>query len=129
VERAKEHFLVALELRHVGAMVSLGELLDKDDPQRFIWLGRGAASNGKSADFLYEMGDQSCNFNSGSGSAKVVFVIGQALKGHVDNEKRTIFDSVSTLTLALAPCIKLFIFTYFNCSRIEEWSTAGQLLD
>jgi hypothetical protein len=43
LERAKENFLVAGEFGHVFAMVFLGGLFDKDDPQRFFWLGRAAA--------------------------------------------------------------------------------------
>jgi TPR repeat protein len=44
LERAKENFLVAAELGHVHAMVCVGRLVDKDDPRRFVWFGRGAAS-------------------------------------------------------------------------------------
>jgi TPR repeat protein len=54
VKRAKENYLVAAELGHVFSMVSLGDLLDKDDPQRFVWFGR-AASSGYSTSFLNEM--------------------------------------------------------------------------
>jgi hypothetical protein len=75
-------------------MISLGELLDKDDPRRFVWLGRAAATaNGGSVTFWDEMSDQMRNFNSGTGHANVVFVIGRAFKGHINNEKRTIFGS------------------------------------
>jgi hypothetical protein len=72
-------------------MVYVGSLFGKDDPQRFVWFGRAAASNRKSVSFLNEMSDQIRNFNHGTGSAKVVFIIGRALKGQVDNEKQTIF--------------------------------------
>jgi TPR repeat protein len=44
VKRAKESFLVSAELGHVCAMVRLGELLEKDDPQRLMWFGRAAAN-------------------------------------------------------------------------------------
>jgi hypothetical protein len=50
-------------------MAGFGRLLDKDDPQGFVWLGRSAASNGVSSDFLDEMSDQMRSFNSGSGHA------------------------------------------------------------
>jgi hypothetical protein len=53
-EKREREFLVAAELGNVGAVACVGELLDKDDPQRFVWLGR-AASNGKYASFLNEM--------------------------------------------------------------------------
>jgi TPR repeat protein len=67
VERAKADFLVAVELGLVHAMVRVGSLLDKNDPQRFVWLGR--ATNGESSYFLEEMGDQIRNFNSGTKNA------------------------------------------------------------
>jgi hypothetical protein len=37
------------------------------------------------------MVDQIRNLNNGTGDASVVFAIGRALKGQVDNEERTIF--------------------------------------
>jgi hypothetical protein len=92
VRRAAENFLVAADLGDVHAMVCVGNLLDKNDPQRFVWLGR-AAANGNSGYFMDEMRDRIRNFNSGTGNAKVVFAIGRALKGHIDNEKRTVFGS------------------------------------
>jgi hypothetical protein len=45
VERAKTNYLAAAELGSVGAMLYLGRLLDKDDSQRFVWLGRAASAN------------------------------------------------------------------------------------
>jgi hypothetical protein len=85
--------LVAVELRDVYAMVSLGRLLGKDDPQRFVWFGR-AAANGNCCSFLKKMEGQIRKFSRGTGQAEVVFVIGRALKGHIDNETRIIFGSV-----------------------------------
>jgi hypothetical protein len=71
-ERATEIFLVAAELGHFYGIVSLGEVLDKDDPQRFVWFGRAAASSGGSALFWKKVSDQIFNFNCGTGHAKVV---------------------------------------------------------
>ncbi len=42
-ERAKENYLVAAELEHLHALFCLGNLLDKNDPQRFVWFARAAA--------------------------------------------------------------------------------------
>jgi TPR repeat protein len=56
-ERAKENFLVAAELGHVIAMGGLGEFLDKDDPQRYVWFGR-AAANADFIPFLSGMSEQ-----------------------------------------------------------------------
>jgi TPR repeat protein len=39
-EKAKENFLLASELDHVHAIVHVGELLDEDDPQRFVWFDK-----------------------------------------------------------------------------------------
>jgi hypothetical protein len=52
-----------LPLGHVAAMVCAGDLFGEDDPQRFVWLGRGAES-GASFTFLTGMLDQMCNFNN-----------------------------------------------------------------
>jgi hypothetical protein len=90
-ERAKENFLVAAELGHVQAMVFLGRSLDKDDPQRFVLFGKAASSRYPYV-FFNEMVDHMRNFGAGTGHAKVVFAIGRALNGHVNNEKRVIFE-------------------------------------
>jgi hypothetical protein len=90
VEISKETFLLAVKLGDVYAMVCLGELFDKNDPQRFVWFGR-AAAKGESDSFLDQMSDQVRNFGSGIGHADVVFAIGRAVKGHIDSDERTIF--------------------------------------
>jgi hypothetical protein len=76
VERAKTNYLAAAELGSVGAMLYLGRLLDKDDSQRFVWLGRAASANVGCVSFLKETLNQVRNFNLGTGHASVVFVIG-----------------------------------------------------
>jgi TPR repeat protein len=90
-ERAKKNFLVASELGDIIAMVRVCDLFDKDNPERFVWLGR-AAANKVFYSFLTEMVDQLDNFNHGIGHSKVVFAIGRALKGHINNENRTILN-------------------------------------
>ncbi len=71
LERAKANFLVAAELGHVAAMEDFAEILDKDDLQRFVWLGRAAAAaNGDSSIFFNETSDQIRNFNCGAGHAE-----------------------------------------------------------
>jgi TPR repeat protein len=91
-ERARDSFLAVIELGDVTAKLNVGKSLDKDDPQRFVWFGRATAME-QSSDFLNEMGFQIRNFNSGTGYAKIVFVIGRALKGHINNEERTVFGN------------------------------------
>jgi hypothetical protein len=108
-------------------MVYLGYFLDKDDPQRFVWFGK-AVANGESSCFLTEMSDQICNFTSGIGHESVVFVIGRALKGHVNNEKRTIFGSGYNFDVYIGPANQALRFYEFNCDRIKKRLIAGQLL-
>jgi hypothetical protein len=128
-ERANENFLVAAELGHVDAMVFAGWFLDKDDPKRFVWLGRAAAS-GVSDSFLTEIRDQIRNFNSGTGHAKVVFVIGRALKGQVENEKRTIFGSSNWgFDTYIGPADQAFNFYEFQLQSyrkaVDIWTIIG----
>jgi hypothetical protein len=78
--------------------------------------------------FLNEMSDQIRHLTNGTGNAKVVFVIGRALKGQINNENRTIFGSGDNFDTYIALTNKLFIFSSFKCSHIEEQSSAGQLL-
>jgi hypothetical protein len=92
LDEAKENFLLASELDHVFAMTELGWLLDELDPRRWRWWGQAAAL-GSSWDFLPEFAKQFELFNSGSGSGAVMFVIGQALQGHVNEVERAIFSS------------------------------------
>jgi TPR repeat protein len=113
-ERAKENFLVAAELGHVEAMVCVGRLLDKDDPRRFVWLARAAAGKGYSESFLNEMWDQIYDFNRKAEDAKVVFAIGRALKGHIDNKKRTIFDEGHDFKTYIGPANQALYFYEFQ---------------
>jgi hypothetical protein len=128
VEKAKGSFLVAAEVGHVRTMVCLGVLLDKDDPQRFVWLGR-AASNGVPDSFLNEMSDQVCNFDNGSGHANVVFVIGRALKGHINNEERTIFGNGENFVTYIGPANRALHFYNFQLrsyrKAVDSWTSIG----
>jgi hypothetical protein len=103
-----------------------GRVLDKDNPQRFIWLGRGTA-RGSYSGFLSEMSDQIHNFNSGTGRAKVVFAIGRAFKGHIDNEKRTIFgkgDRVYTFVGPAKQALRLFQLQSYR-KAVDSWTIIG----
>jgi TPR repeat protein len=93
LDKAKENFLLASELDHVVSMIELGYLLDESDPQRWRWWGRAAAL-GPSWNLLSNFAQQVELFNSGSGSAAVMFAIGQALQGRVTEEARTIFSNI-----------------------------------
>jgi hypothetical protein len=125
-EKAKDNFLVAAERGHVSAMVYFGELLNKADPQRFVWFGRAAVS-GYPFSFLNEMSYQVRNFDLGNGLAK--FLFGRVLKDTLTTRSKQSLEQLITLTLTSGPQIRLFVFTNFRCKRIEKQSTAGQLLD
>jgi hypothetical protein len=128
-ERAKAHYLVAAELGHVYAMVDVGKLFAKNDPRRFIWLGR-AAANGDSCSFLSEMRHQIHNFGFGTGHANLVFVIGRAMKGHIDNEERTIFGrSVSNFNACIDLSNEALNFYEFQLQSyrkaVDSWTIVG----
>jgi hypothetical protein len=128
VERASENFLAGAELGHVRAMTSLGDLFDKNDPQRFVWLGR-AAANWYSESFLSEMVYQIRNFNSGTGHANVVFVIGRALKGHVNNDWQTIFGNRFIFHTRIGPANHALQFYEFQLKSyrkaVDMWTIIG----
>ncbi len=88
---AKENVLIAAELGFVEAAYYFGTLLDDLDPGRWLWWGR-AALRGSPHSFLVSFSKQVKLFFSGSGNATVVFVIGRALKGNINVEKKEIFD-------------------------------------
>jgi TPR repeat protein len=118
-ERAKYNFLLAAELGHVRAMVLFGGLRGKVDPQRFVWFGR-AAFIGLSFSFLYEMSDQIHKCSSGTGHSTVVFVIGLALKGQVDNEKRTLFGSDWNFDICIGPTSQALHFYNFQLQSYRK---------
>jgi TPR repeat protein len=93
LERAKENYLVAANLGSVHAMCMCRSFYGKENPQRYVWMGKAASCRSSSLElsFLLEMMEQTC---SGSlANKKVLFVIGRALKGQIDSHKREIFGS------------------------------------
>jgi hypothetical protein len=74
-DKAKENFLLASELGHGWAMSYLGNLLDASDPQRWRWWGL-ACVRGRANSFLEQFVNEVERFNSGNGSAAVMFAIG-----------------------------------------------------
>jgi hypothetical protein len=127
-ERAKENHLVAAELGLVYSTVCFGELFDENDPQRFVWLGK-AAARGQFVSFLVEMFDQIGDFRSGTGYANVVFAIGRALKGHINNEKRTIFGEASRFDAYIRPANQALHFYEFQLQSyrkaVDSWTIVG----
>jgi TPR repeat protein len=125
VEKAKECFLIAAELGCVNSMIELGLLLEESCPQRFLWLGK-AAVNGHYGRFLSKMEEQICNFRFGIGHANVVFEIGRALKGHIDNEKREIFRSANKFDSRIVPATDALQFYNFQLESyrkaVDTWT-------
>jgi TPR repeat protein len=128
-ERSKENFLAAAELGYVDAMVRMGQLFDKDDPQRFVWFGRAVAANGYPFSFLNEMIGQIRNFNSGTGHASVVFAIGRALKGHINYEERTHFGDVHNFEGHIGQANQALHFYEFQLQSyrkaVDSWTIVG----
>jgi hypothetical protein len=109
-------------------MVCFGELLDKTDPQRFIWFGRAAAA-GHTSFFLIEMVDQFGNFNNGTGHSTIVFAVGRALKGQVDHEKGTIFGDNYSFGARIDPANQALHFYKFQLqwyrTAVDSWTIVG----
>jgi hypothetical protein len=125
LDKAKENFLLASELGHVLAMLWLGDSLGVSDPQRWRWRGRAAAL-GNSCSFLYDFAKQVELFNSGSGSAAVMFVIGRALQGYVNEDARTIFNEKHDY---IGPAEQAIAFYEFQMKATKDamriWTQVG----
>ena len=87
---AKQNYLIAAELGRVFSAANYGYLLGESDPVCWFWLGRAALRDFHGS-FLRSFAKQVERFFSGSGNASVVFLIGRALKGNIDMEKKKIF--------------------------------------
>ncbi len=99
---AKQNLLIAAELGHVWAAESYGFLLYETDPCRWLWWSR-AALRGLPDYFLSYFLKQVELFFSGSGNATIVFLIGHALKGNIDMEKKEIFGSTNNFDSRIGP--------------------------
>jgi hypothetical protein len=124
LDKAKENFLLASKLGFVYAMTELGALLDESDPQRWRWWGRAGAL-GCSWDFLSSFAKQV----SGSGSAVVMFAIGQALQGHVNEQARTIFNNNINFDPLIGPAKQAIAFYEAQIKATKDamcaWTLVG----
>ena len=127
-DKAKENFLKASELDDVGSMVYLGDLLDEFDPQRWRWWGRAAAL-ANSWRLLSNFAKLVDLFNSGSGSAGVMFAIGKALHGRVNEETRTIFKNSYDFDALVAPAKQAIAFYEAQIKATKDamraWTLVG----
>ena len=87
---AKENYLIAGELGHAGAAEQYGRLLNKSGTDCWIWLSRGAL-HGSYVTFIWSLSEQVDQLIFGSGNPTIVFMIGRALKGNIDMEKKLFF--------------------------------------
>jgi hypothetical protein len=108
-DKAKENVLLACELGYVFAMGHLGELLDESNPRLWLWWGKAAAL-GDSWPFLLNFRKQVELFNSGFGSVAVMFAIGRALQGHVNEETGTIFNKSHKFDSCIGPAKQAIAF-------------------
>jgi hypothetical protein len=69
------------------------------------------------------------NFNSGRGHATVIFAIGRALKGHIDSEKRAIFDDHKAFDTYIRPANQALQFYNFQLKSyrkaVDSWTLVG----
>jgi hypothetical protein len=75
------------------------------------------------------MVDQMRNFNNGTGYAKIVFAIGRALKGRINNDKRTIFGMDYSFDARIGPANQTLRFYEFQLQSyrkaVDSWTVVG----
>jgi hypothetical protein len=91
-EKAMQCFLFAARLGHLFSMLGIIQNLGMSDPQRFFWLGE-AAAGGMHAGFFADALPQVGKHCVGTGSARIMYAIGRALNGQINQKERTIFGS------------------------------------
>jgi hypothetical protein len=75
----------------VFAEIEAAQLMDKSDPQRVALFGK-AAVKGNPVFFFQDLFEQMTDFTENkANTAVVVFAMGRALKGHIDETKREMF--------------------------------------
>ncbi len=125
LQLAKENYSIAADLGELSAMVSLGRILMKSDPQRYVWFGK-AAAGGYARDFLDCFVEQLSN----SKSLSIDFVIGRALKGHVEVEKNEIFGERDVFEARIGPANRAIQFYHAQCLAarriVDAWSIIGR---
>jgi hypothetical protein len=128
LDKAKEIFLRGTKLGDVSAMGWLGKLLAKSDPQRWQWWGQ-AAVLGNSWRFLSGFAKQVELFHAGSGSAVVMFAIGRALQGHVNDQERKIFSNKIDFDSCIGPAKQAIAFYEAQIKATKDamrvWTQVG----
>ncbi len=129
LERAKENYLVAAKLDFIWAMRECGLLLEENDPQRILWLGK-AAVRGHRPPFISDMIEQMERFNSGARMTNLVFAIGSVLlQKNVSTTKREIFGPQFRLDEYIASATQAIEFYTFQLQSyrraVEVWTIVG----
>jgi len=124
VTKAKDKHLLAAKLNLVQAMRNLASLLDDCDLQRWHWWGL-ASSRGDPTTFLDYFGSVVYRFNSDPSLASALFMIGRALKGHINTERKTIFGESSYYYSRIVPANRAMAFFSFQCAAaraaVDTW--------
>jgi hypothetical protein len=128
LEKAKENFLLAAKMDHVHAMLYYGELFDKSDPQRWHWWGLAAARGSCGDNFLMCFESLVNRFESDLSLAPAVFVIGRALRGHIDTDKRKIFGRSNDFDKWIGPANRAIDFFTCQCAAARKAVDAWCLL-
>jgi hypothetical protein len=127
VNKAKENLLRASELGDAWAMEWLGELFDCAHPERWRWWGR-AASLGINWRFLRDFPKQVESFDFGTKGGAVMFSIGRALHGHVNEEAKRIFNTELLFNVCVGPAKQAVAFyeQIHACRKaVDTWTMIG----
>jgi hypothetical protein len=149
LNKAKELFSNAARKGFVSSKLIVAELFAIHEPEHFVWSARAAKKGRNGTEkkkqkkfsliFLNEDTKLLENikyamqiFGEGVGSARVVFVIGRELKGHIDEKNKKIFHKV-LLFFDFAPlnqAVKFYEFQVFEYrTAIDVWSVIGKRLN
>jgi len=100
-------------------MENVGGLLDDSDPQRWHWWGL-AAARGSAWYFLHFFPSLVSRFESDPFLAPAVFMIGRALRGHIDTAKRQIFGESHDFDSCIGPANRAIDFFTAQCAAARK---------
>jgi TPR repeat protein len=128
LNRANDNFLRSSEQGDVWAMSNVGALLDEFDPERWRRWGL-AAARGNCWPVFRDVVEQVDLFNHGHGSAAVMFAIGQALQGHMNEQARTIFNQGWDFDSRIGPAKQAIAFYEAQIKAAKDamraWTLVG----
>jgi len=119
LEKARENYLFAARMDHADAMERYGWRFNKEDPQRWHWWGL-AAARGAALTFLQFFVIRVDEFDLNPSLAPVVFMIGRALRGHIDAEKRHMFGYNMCFEAKIIPANIAIDFFTAQCAAARK---------